>query len=56
MQLTTQDLHSLQLDPSVIPSPKFRNSFSFSLPLGYSVVYAFFAIQLLDITDAELHR
>ncbi|KAG1805444.1 uncharacterized protein BJ212DRAFT_1391820 [Suillus subaureus] len=40
MQLTTQDLHSLQLDSSTIPSPKFRNLYSFKLPLGYSVVRA----------------
>ncbi|KAG1809692.1 uncharacterized protein BJ212DRAFT_1379102 [Suillus subaureus] len=40
MQLTAQDLHSLQLDSSTIPSPKFRTSFSFSLPLGHSVVRA----------------
>ncbi|KAG2116832.1 hypothetical protein DEU56DRAFT_984881 [Suillus clintonianus] len=40
MQLTTQDLHSLQLDSSTIPSPKFRNSFSFWLPLGHSVARA----------------
>ncbi|KAG2340343.1 hypothetical protein BDR05DRAFT_889963 [Suillus weaverae] len=39
MQLTAQDLHSLQLDSSTIPSPQFRNSFSFKLPLGHSVVY-----------------
>ncbi|KAG1818857.1 hypothetical protein EV424DRAFT_1619340 [Suillus variegatus] len=40
MQLTAQDLHSLQLDSSVVPSPKFTNSFSFKLPLGHSVVRA----------------
>ncbi|KAG1764546.1 hypothetical protein EDD22DRAFT_951631 [Suillus occidentalis] len=40
MQLTTQDLHSLQLDSSTIPEPKFTKSFSFSLLLGYSVVRA----------------
>ncbi|KAG1848095.1 hypothetical protein DFJ58DRAFT_729994 [Suillus subalutaceus] len=40
MQLTAQDLHSLQLDSSMIPSPKFRNSYSFKLPLGHSVVRA----------------
>jgi hypothetical protein len=56
MQLTTQDLHSLQLDSSTIPEPKFTNSFPFSLPLGYSVVYALFAVQFLSITDAELHH
>ncbi|KAG1768958.1 hypothetical protein EDD22DRAFT_843764 [Suillus occidentalis] len=33
MQLTTQDLHSLQFDSSTIPSPKFRNSYSFKLPI-----------------------
>ncbi|KAG2340542.1 hypothetical protein BDR05DRAFT_937722 [Suillus weaverae] len=40
MQLTTQDLHSLQFDSSTIPSPKFRNSYSFKLPIGDSVVRA----------------
>ncbi|KAG2051772.1 hypothetical protein BDR06DRAFT_958570 [Suillus hirtellus] len=40
MQLTAQDLHSLQLDSSMVPSPKFTNSFSFKLPLGHSVVRA----------------
>ncbi|KIK47713.1 hypothetical protein CY34DRAFT_8765 [Suillus luteus UH-Slu-Lm8-n1] len=40
MQLTTQDLHSLQFDSSTIPSPKFRNSYSFKLPIGNSVVKA----------------
>ncbi|KAG1719880.1 hypothetical protein EDB19DRAFT_2044892 [Suillus lakei] len=40
MQLTTQDLHSLQFDPSTIPSPKFKNSYSFKLPVGDSVVRA----------------
>ncbi|KAG2136636.1 hypothetical protein DEU56DRAFT_857679 [Suillus clintonianus] len=40
MQLTTQDLHSLQLDSSTIPSPKFRNPFSFKLCMGHSVVRA----------------
>ncbi|KAG2130165.1 uncharacterized protein EDB93DRAFT_1181059 [Suillus bovinus] len=40
MELTAQDLHSLQLDSSTIPSPKFRNSFTFKLPLGHSVVRA----------------
>ncbi|KAG1723067.1 hypothetical protein EDD22DRAFT_790202, partial [Suillus occidentalis] len=40
MQLTAQDLHSLQLDSSTIPSPKFRDSFSFKLPLGHSVMRA----------------
>lgn len=40
MQLTAQDSHSLQLDSSMIPSPKFKNSFSFKLPLGHSVVRA----------------
>jgi len=44
MQLTAQDSHSLQFDSSTIPSPKFRNSYSFKLPLGYSVVYVFLAI------------
>ncbi|KAG1809706.1 uncharacterized protein BJ212DRAFT_1448752 [Suillus subaureus] len=40
MQLTAQDLHSLQFDPSSTPSPKFRNSYSFKLPINDSVVRA----------------
>ncbi|OJA14302.1 hypothetical protein AZE42_01565 [Rhizopogon vesiculosus] len=40
MQLTAQDQQSLQLDSSTIPSPKFRNSYSFKVPVGYSVVRA----------------
>ncbi|OJA15113.1 hypothetical protein AZE42_09078 [Rhizopogon vesiculosus] len=44
MQLTAQDLQSLQFDSTTIPSPKFRNSYSFKLPFGYSVVRA----QLLE--------
>jgi hypothetical protein len=52
MQLTAQDLQSLQFDSSTIPSPKFRSWCSFKLPLGYSVVYVLFSIRRTDITDA----
>jgi len=55
MQLTTQDLHSLQFDPSSIPSPKFRNTYSFKLPIDDSVVYVFFVGWYIDITDEELY-
>jgi len=46
MQLTAQDLQSLQFDSRTIPSPKFtsRNSYSFKLPLGHSVVYVLLAL------------
>ncbi|KAG8215603.1 hypothetical protein J3R82DRAFT_7468 [Butyriboletus roseoflavus] len=44
MNLTAQDRHELQLNPSAIPSPQFRFSHKFSLPLGHSVVRA----QLLE--------
>ncbi|KAG8219200.1 hypothetical protein J3R82DRAFT_13 [Butyriboletus roseoflavus] len=44
MNLTTQDQHELQLNPSTIPSPRFRFRHTFSLPLGHSVVRA----QLLE--------
>ncbi|KAG0701346.1 hypothetical protein DFH29DRAFT_990130 [Suillus ampliporus] len=42
MQLTEYDQHSLKMDPSVIPSPKFtgRQTHSFKLPLGHMVARA----------------
>src|SRR6267154_5929117 len=55
MQLTAQDQHSLQLDSSMIPSPKFRQSYSFKLPIGDSVVYVLLVIRHRHITDAELY-
>ena len=42
MNLTNHDQHSLQLDPSFIPSPLFRFRHTFTLPLGYSVECVFF--------------
>ncbi|KAF8552259.1 hypothetical protein OG21DRAFT_1416462 [Imleria badia] len=44
MNLTAQDQHELQLNPSAIPSPRFELRHTFALPLGYSVIRA----QLLD--------
>ncbi|KIJ61761.1 hypothetical protein HYDPIDRAFT_115585 [Hydnomerulius pinastri MD-312] len=44
MQLTTQDQHDLQLDSNIIPAPRFKETYSFQLPLGYSVSHA----QLLE--------
>ncbi|KAF8548833.1 hypothetical protein OG21DRAFT_1489038 [Imleria badia] len=44
MKLTEQDQHELQLNPSVIPSPRFQFRHTFTLPLGHSVVRA----QLLE--------
>ncbi|KAG1809694.1 uncharacterized protein BJ212DRAFT_1484392 [Suillus subaureus] len=42
MQLMEHDQHSLKMDPTVIPSPKFtaRHAYSFKLPLGDSVARA----------------
>jgi hypothetical protein len=39
MQLMEHDQHSLKMDPTVIPDPKFagRHAHSFKLPLGDSV-------------------
>ncbi|KIJ13989.1 hypothetical protein PAXINDRAFT_100354 [Paxillus involutus ATCC 200175] len=44
MNLTAQDLHELQLNPTFIPSPRFRFTHTFKLPQGHSVVRA----QLLE--------
>ncbi|KIK76912.1 hypothetical protein PAXRUDRAFT_28892 [Paxillus rubicundulus Ve08.2h10] len=44
MRLTTQDQHELQLDPTTVPNPRFRESYSFQLPLGFSISHA----QLLE--------
>ncbi|KAF9232513.1 hypothetical protein BU15DRAFT_67382 [Melanogaster broomeanus] len=44
MNLTTQDQHELQLNPTTIPSPRFKFSHSFKLRQGHSVIRA----QLLD--------
>ncbi|KAG1778913.1 hypothetical protein EV702DRAFT_1093073 [Suillus placidus] len=42
MQLTEDDQHSLKMDPTMIPSPKFtgRHAYSFKLLLGHSVARA----------------
>ncbi|KAI5998961.1 hypothetical protein F5J12DRAFT_286001 [Pisolithus orientalis] len=44
MSLTEQDKHDLQLDASIIPSPRFRFEHKFRLTQGYTVLRA----QLLD--------
>ncbi|KAF8452913.1 hypothetical protein L210DRAFT_3617960 [Boletus edulis BED1] len=44
LNLTTQDQHELQLNPSAIPSPRFKFHHRFTLPLGHSVMRA----QLLE--------
>ncbi|KAF8124364.1 hypothetical protein EV363DRAFT_1227517 [Boletus edulis] len=44
MHLTTQDQHELQLDPTKVPSPRFKESYTFQLPLGFSVSHS----QLLE--------
>ncbi|KAG1725515.1 hypothetical protein EDB19DRAFT_1643996 [Suillus lakei] len=41
MQLMEHDQHSLKMDPTMIPSPKFTGRpYSFKLPLGHSVARA----------------
>lgn len=40
MSLTEQDKHELQLNPSTIPSPRFRFEHTFRLPQGYTVMRA----------------
>ena len=44
MNLTAQDQHELKLDPSAIPSPRFRFSHAFKLPLAHSVVCVTFPV------------
>ena len=39
MNLTEQDQHGLQFDPSAIPSPQFRFRHTFNLPLGHTIMY-----------------
>ncbi|KAI5998963.1 hypothetical protein F5J12DRAFT_784806 [Pisolithus orientalis] len=44
MNVTEEDKHNLQLDPSSIPSPRFRFQHPFELPLGHTILRA----QLLE--------
>ncbi|KAF9231528.1 hypothetical protein BU15DRAFT_34482, partial [Melanogaster broomeanus] len=44
MQLTAQDQQDLRLDSTSVPTPQFKETHSFQLPLGYSVSHA----QLLE--------
>ncbi|KAF8549816.1 hypothetical protein OG21DRAFT_1447416 [Imleria badia] len=44
MHLTAQDQHELQLNPTKVPSPCFKESYSFQLPVGFSVSHS----QLLE--------
>jgi hypothetical protein len=37
MHLTTQDQHELRLDPMKVPSPHFKESYTFQLPVGFSI-------------------
>ena len=37
MHLTTQDQHELQLNPIKVPSPHFKESYTFQLPVGFSI-------------------
>ena len=37
MHLTTQDQHELRLDSNKVPSPHFKESYTFQLPVGFSV-------------------
>ncbi|KAF9218569.1 hypothetical protein BS17DRAFT_720337 [Gyrodon lividus] len=40
MNLTMQDQHELQLNPTTIPSPRFKSVHNFKLPQGHSVIRA----------------
>ncbi|KAG8215118.1 hypothetical protein J3R82DRAFT_8569 [Butyriboletus roseoflavus] len=44
MHLTTEDQHELQLHPTTVPNPRFKESYSFQLPVGFSVSHS----QLLE--------
>ncbi|KAF8726080.1 hypothetical protein AX14_008092 [Amanita brunnescens Koide BX004] len=44
MHLTTQDQHELRLDPMKVPSPHFKESYTFQLPVGFSISHS----QLLE--------
>ncbi|KAH0833841.1 hypothetical protein J3R83DRAFT_11005 [Lanmaoa asiatica] len=44
MHLTTQDQHELQLDSTKVPNPRFKESYSFRLPVGFSISHS----QLLE--------
>ena len=37
MHLTTQDQHELRLDPIKVPSPHFKESYTFQLSVGFSI-------------------
>jgi hypothetical protein len=37
LNLTAQDQHMLQLDPTYVPTPHDRFSYSFHLGIGYSI-------------------
>ncbi|KIM92371.1 hypothetical protein PILCRDRAFT_417 [Piloderma croceum F 1598] len=39
LSLTTQDQQTLQLDPTFVPAPNDRFSYSFGLPDGYTIVH-----------------
>ena len=38
MRLSEHDAHTLRLDPSAVPSPRFTSPHSFELPLDLSIV------------------
>ncbi|KAF8340910.1 hypothetical protein F5887DRAFT_1062589 [Amanita rubescens] len=44
MHLTTQDQQELRLDPTKVPSPHFKESYTFQLPVGFSISHS----QLLE--------
>ncbi|KAH7908406.1 hypothetical protein BJ138DRAFT_1012879 [Hygrophoropsis aurantiaca] len=44
LNITIQEHHNLQLDPTFIPSPQCRVSYTFRLPTGHSIAHA----QLLE--------
>ena len=38
MSLTEHDKHDLQLDPSIVPSPRFQFNHNFRLSQGYTIL------------------
>lgn len=52
MNLTTQDQHELQLNPSAIPSPRFELKHTFTLSMGYSVMCASLSLALAELNSA----
>jgi hypothetical protein len=55
MNLTTQDQHELQMNPTAIPSPRFRFTHSFKLPQGHSVMCVL-QLSAASVANPWFHR